>query len=299
MSIFSPSPPLPAPTVFRLSNVVATRENVVRLEFTATVYLSGLLDVRDGLDPAHYSVAPVAGTVGLDGEPVWPVAVVKVAESDARDFPAGSKGRFVDLVLDRSMTAYPARYAVSVAGIFTLDITTLDDWTPIDPSFSTATFDALAREMVQPQASPATKRTDIANAGSRFTYAFETSDPGNPLAFGSLTYENGDYAPDDGDVSLLKRVVRRLFSVPGSFAHLGPRYGLGIATYGKKLLTAGYQQRIRAEAVRQVQLEPEVLKATVTWSADKDHPSLVRMFLVIQTRAKTMKFDVPFRPSAL
>jgi hypothetical protein len=281
--------------------VIATRENVVRVEFSAVAYWDGLLTKRDASTLSFYTLSTVAGTKGFDDSPVRPVTILGVSVTDTSDetiFAPGSAGRFLDITVDRPFTPYPAQYTLSMNGLFTPDITTSSDWTPLDgPSSTNVAFYGVQKVIAPPRVDADNYRKDFANTSSSNTAKglVNSADADNPLMLGTFAYdEQGDYAADEGEVSLMKRIFRRMFSKPGAFLHLGPGYGLGLTGYGKKLIMAGLQQRIQAEAVRQIQREPEVAKAAVMWRQDPNYPMLVRITILVRTKTgRTLKYAAP------
>lgn len=72
---------------------------------------------------------------------------------------------------------------------------------------------------------------------------------------------DGDIAIHDGDESLKKRIVRRIMTSRGDYAHL-PNYGVDLQI--KRLARAGQVQALVNEVGEQVRQEPDVLQAGVT-----------------------------------
>jgi hypothetical protein len=270
--------------VLTLDAALAIRENVVRLDFGTTVFFTALLDPSDAANPEKYALAPVAGTVGLDGDPARVVSVVAVSLPGPDELPPNDVGRFVDLVLDRPMSPYPCRYDVAANDIFSADLLQ-------NLASGTARLDAVFKLLAPPVVEVPRPVRDIANP--QFIRDAVGADASGLGTFRVGT--DGDYAFDEGDASLRKRIVRRLTAVAGRFAHLGPGYGVGIPSYGKKLILAGTLGKIVTEAERQLALEPEVARVRVRAQQDPANPGLVRFRVLVRTRAGDARiYDVPF-----
>jgi len=265
---------------------VATVENVVRLEFTQPPFFSGLLEADDASNPTHYAIAPVAGTVGLDGTPAQPVSVIAVQ--------IGEDPASLDLFLDRPMTAAPALYSVTVTGL-----TDAATRTPMSPNPTSQQFLGLLRAIAPPAVDTAAPSRDIANPQT----ASALSDPlpvtTNPLLLGTYVVDDtGDYALDEGLVSLKKRIYRRLITIVGGFAHL-PNYGVGIPGHVKRLGSPALRAKLARDAEDQIRLEPEVATVSVKAVTDPAAPGLVVFVVRVKTRTgQAMKpFAVPFSVS--
>lgn len=271
-----------------LRSALAVRENVVRLEFASGVYLSRLLDPYDASLPSHYVFAPDASTVGYDGQPPRPVMAVSADFALDADGVVVGSGTLVDVVLDRPMTPYPARYTALVSGLLS------DDFT-LGLTSATAPYDAVFRTLTVPTLEIAAPTRDLANPQNRAALLDPVPDPNNPLNLGTFVVDDtGDYAFDEGLTSLKKRILRRLVTSPGRFAHL-PGYGVGIPDHGKRLAQAAVIAQLTTSAEAQIALEPEVAKVRVRAVLDAQHPGLVRFQVLVRTRAGgAQRFDVPF-----
>lgn len=285
---FGSPPATPAPaTDFKLLKVVAVGENVVRLTFSARVYWSGVLDEKDGSSEERYFIQEDPASRGIDDEPARPVAVAGATL-------ASEDGRTVDLTLDRPLSPFPAVYALWVSGLFTPEVLTGGgDMTALDGASSfNIPFYGNHRVIEGPEPDQPFRSRDIANPVWR-TGAKTT----NEQAFRLGTYvvdETGDYDTDEGEASLVKRIFRRLFAGPGEFLHLGNDYGVGLRSYGKRLLQAGVQQTLRVKAEQQLAREPEVAQAKVTWTQDTANPSLVRVRVLVKLRTGSVqKYESP------
>lgn len=235
-----------------LSNAVAVKENVVRLFFSSPVKFTELLDPGDGSNAALFRVEPIAGTVGYDGQPARTVLVARVARLAST---------VLDLELDRWMTPYPSRYAVTVDGSLRNGET--DD--PIDPSGTVAELYGL-RFTVQPnQTDLAVPRRDIASPNDLQSLVDAGAIDGDmaPLAT-FVVDDSGDYAADKGVASWKKRVVRRIVTDQGGFAHL-PGYGVGLLRKVKQLGRREIQGTLAADAENQILKEPETVDCRVSF----------------------------------
>lgn len=233
----------------RLLSANPIRENVLRLEFNVAPRLSFLADPRDGSLPDRYSVVPVDGTEGRDGLPPRPVSPFEIGRAAV---PL-SLGRFVDVTVDRRLSPYPARYLVSVNRLVAFD------GMPLDPARTSVEADGLRRGLPVNLVSRSIGRTDLAGTIER---------PGEPPFVPADA--SGDVATDRGLASYRKRVLRRLLTRRGAFAHL-PGYGVGTAAQIKRLATASVRAKIVADAEEQIRREPETesVRATLTPIADE------------------------------
>lgn len=270
-----------------IANVFAIAENVLRVEFSGPVFFSGLLEAQDASIPQKYEVAPTAGTVGYDGVPARAVTVVRV---DVPAGVAGDEGNFVDLVLDRPMTPYPAKYDVTAEGIFSPDgLLSLDDGTAGTAWALHKTLVLATREATKPS-------RDVANPQTLAALREAVPNPGDarPQLGTFVVDDTHDYAIDSGLTSFKKRVYRRLVTIKDSFAHL-PGYGVGIPSYGKKLSQPATRAQLAAEAEQQIALEPEVAQVTVNAVTSPRSPGLTRFVILIRTRTGQVdKFEPEF-----
>jgi hypothetical protein len=267
------------PSTVALSAVLAPSENVVRLVFTSPPFFSGLLEPTDASSAAHYSVAAVAGTFGLDGTPARAVTVVSVAQNLAVD-PTGAT---LDLTLDRPMTPAYAQYVVSATGLAD------SSGNPMAPDPQSSGFVSNYRQIVPPSRE-ATPSRDIANPQDG-----TAQQAPRPISLGTFNVDDtGDYALDQGLTSLKKRILRRLVTAVGGFAHL-PGYGVGIPAMGKKLARAAVLSKKAADAQAQILLEPEVATCSVTTKIDPEFPGLVFFLVNVQTKTgQPFRVAVPF-----
>lgn len=254
------------------------RENVVRVEFSVPIFFSGLLEQADGSRPEKWAVVAVQGTFGATGDAARAVRVARVELAGEEDGVAiGDRGRFVNLVLDRPMTPYPAMYDVQWTDVFSSSL--------VSSSSGTSRILATYRILQQPTIEYARPVRDFANpqVGSG-AFALGTFGVG----------DDGDYAFDEGLASLKKRVLRRLMTRKGAFAHL-PNYGVGVPDEGKKLGTASTLARLAADSEAQIAEEPDVERVRVTTFTDSKRPGLVFFrVLVKQREGNTVQIDAPF-----
>lgn len=249
---------------------LAIAENVVMVQFNLPVYYSGLLDAGDASVPAHYTITPVVGTIGLDGTPVQPVFVASVAQDT--DDPTT-----LFLTTDRPMTAFPALYTLSATGLISADM-----MSALDPTI-TFTFFGLFKEIVIPTVELPSPNKDIANPQSLVR---TLANPYAPNQLGVFVLDDtGDFTTDSGLLSLKKRVWRRVMSKKGGFFHLGLSYGVGAPQMIKKLGVASRLQQLAADCEAQINQEPDVKKCSVQVVLDQLQAGLVRLNISIQTTA--------------
>jgi hypothetical protein len=239
-------------TTFELQSALASSENAVMVTFPLGIFCSGLLDPEDGLDPVHYSVQPVVGTIGMDGTQARPVSPIVVTFPDV-DSGLPLDGSVLIVTLDRAMTPYPAQYTIRVTGVFSEDLS--EEITPTNVQFP-----AVYRQLVPPSNTVQHVARDIANPQTLIATGGLPANSAN-IVLGTFQYDTtGDYAFDDGMVAFKKRVFRRIISNPGGFLHLGQNYGVGIKSYGKLLGTPARKNQLVAAVESQLSQEPEVSK---------------------------------------
>lgn len=267
------------------NQALAIADNTLRLYFSLPVYYSGILDAQDASEIGFYSVSEVAGGVGIDGNPIRPVTGV-FAQLPTDGSPVD--GSIIDLVLDRPMTPWPVQYTVSVSGL--KGASGGNTFAP-----QSYTLYAVYRQLSQPTLEQAVPSRDYANPNT--TQSMQDSLVANNGAFNLGVYvvdSTGDYAFDSGNTSLKKRVVRRLVTRKGRFAHL-PNYGVGVPSYGKLLNRASTRTQIASDAETQIALEPDVSSVTVSIVNDPTVPSLVRFNMVIIPKVgNPQRLSVPF-----
>lgn len=262
---------------FALVSAVAVRENLVRLVFNMPVLFTDVRGLVDAADPKNYRFEGDETTLGADGLRPRPVLPILVELSDV----PGAGGTMLDVWLDRRLSPYPASYrAFCVA-------TVAANGAPLLPD-SYAVFPGLVWAPPVP-ASETTTATDLANPGYEVAAI-----PGSTQILGVYPVTaQGDYGTDQGVASYKKRIVRRLTTRRGAFAHL-PNYGVGLLDEVKRLARPATRQKIAAEAEGQIRQEPETLDVAVTITASTTHPGLFFFRVRAQTRVfGTVSLDIP------
>lgn len=184
------------------------------------------------------------------------------------------EGAAVDLVLDRPLTSYPARYAVDVN----------DVWDAIGEEKTTGqrTISSIYR-LLATETRPTPAR-DFHNPSTHNALLDPVPDPNNPLNLGTFVVdEQGDYASDEGDTGLRKRIIRRLISRKGRTAH-APSYGVGVVDLGKRLALPDVLSSTVTDAEKQIAEEPEIAKVRCALVPSKT-PGLA--FFVVLGKTKT------------
>lgn len=273
-------------------DLVAIRENAIRVEFDQAVYLTGLLSAEDASRPDLWTVTASSLSRGLSGDVARPVRIVRVELAGEEDGVAVvDYGRFVNLILDRPMTPFPAVYSVTWVDIFAKDL--------LSSSSGEQDVYAVYRLLEQPQIQVAKPSRDFANPQT--TSAAIGSLPRSNLLsiLGSFGVDDtGDYAMDEGITNLKKRIIRRLMTRKGAFAHL-PNYGVGVPDAAKKLGKAITISALKTDAEAQIAQEPDVLQTRVSVVINSDTPNLVRFRVAVKPKVgKPVAFEVPFEMAA-
>lgn len=262
-------------------DALAIRENVVRVEFDEAVSLTGLLEASDASKTEKWIVQADPATTGMDGEPARAVSVVRVELATEADGVAeGDVGRFVNLVLDRPMTSFPAAYDLSFFEIYSADLGSMLS--------GTARVFATHAYLEPPKVDAGKVSRDFANPqGAKAAAVLGTF----------VIADDGDYATDQGPESLKKRVLRRLMTRKGAFAHL-PNYGVGVPDEVKKLGTQAVLSRLRVDAEQQILEEPDVDQVRVGIFADSETPGLYRLRVAVRPKlGSPFAFEVPYSVS--
>jgi hypothetical protein len=262
---------------FALVSVVPVAENRLRLTYSDLVYFSGIGDPQDAAMIEKYAVTVDPSTKGLDGAPARAVSVISAVLSPLSDVGA-LYGACIDLALDRPMSPHPAQYTVTSNGVWNATRTAVD---PV-----TLPFVGVHMGIAQPSLDSPRRSRDFAYPPLATTNdnAGLITSSSNAIALPTGTYRTngrGDYAYDEGAVGLKKRIFRRLVTRPGSFAHLGPSYGVGIPQRLKKLATAMTVQHLVSEAEKQIAQEPDVAKVRVSATIDAAN-NLVRFTILVR-----------------
>jgi hypothetical protein len=274
-------------TTLNLLAAFAVRENTVRLVFTMPVYFSKILDQYDASNPLKYSVAAVAESVDAFGVAVRPVRVIAIERPNTLSTPPVAQdeiGYYVDVILDRPMSSYPALYDITCVQLQNTAATS----TIVTVTYR---FAATHRILQEPSLEMAAPMRDFANPQTHGALAEAATDVLSILA-SYVASSDGDYAFDEGNTGRKKRVIRRLITTPNGFAHL-PGYGLGLLTKSKKLARLDQVGKLATDARMQVEREPDIAKAVVT--ADFGSvPNLLRLHVSIRPRGgRSQKFTVP------
>lgn len=270
------------------------RENAIRVEFSLLVNYTGLLDPNDvSKVEGHWSVAEDAATTGMNGEAARPVSIVRAALATAEDgVEEADFGRFVNLYLDRPLTPYPAVYAVSWSGIYELG-------TVINPSAGSSNVFGVYRMLSAPTIEAPRQSKDFANPQTAGAARASLPRPSAAFSLGTFGIDDtGDYAHDEGNESLKKRVIRRLVTRKNAFAHL-PGYGVGVPDAVKKLATQETLSSLKVDAELQIAEEPDVAQVRVVIVISSTTPNLVRFRVVIRPKiGPVVAFEVPFDAAA-
>lgn len=272
----------------QLLRAVAVRENVVRLEFSEAPQYTKLLTPNDAANPERFTITAVAGTSGLDGEPVRAVRPVGVERARI----AGSLGSVLDVTTDRPFSPWNSEYIIAANQLVGAGGGLLD------PAKTSARFAGVYRQLRTPSVADPVPSRDFANPQSYQAQLDPLPQAGDPLALGVIPIgSDGDYAFDEGVSQIKKRIFRRLLTKPGSFPAI-PEYGVGVGTYGKMLAVAGVRQKLAAEAERQIGLEPDVTAVKVSVISDAKNPSVTifRIRVRVAGSQGAVNLDVPFYP---
>lgn len=227
-----------------LLSATAVRENLVRLAFSGAVRLTNDLAPRDGAHLRKYSITADVTSTGLDGLPARRVLPCKVELAKV----AGAGGALVDLWVDRPFSPHPSLYSVSAVEIYGAGGELLE-------AGASTTFFGVQAALVLPSLDRAAIARDLANPQFPGSLVDALGAPGAVL--GSFVADaSGDYGTDDGMASYKKRVLRRLLTRKGSFAHL-PGYGVSVPAQIKQLGRPSDRAAFAADAEAQVAQEPE------------------------------------------
>lgn len=267
--------PWGGPGTISLITILAIGTNELVAFFTAPPKCRDPLGFRDARNPLYWSIAPVDPVaIGFNGE------VVPEPGKPRPQPPAPWIGRcFVDALdptqvhlvtvpqlqtgVQYDVTIGPVRGAAceSFSGLSTFRL--LARTRPPSPPQGTASVVSTYRDYANP-VFEIDKRTSQVVPGPGFWQYDET----------------GEIRLDDAEGSLKKRVLRRITTLAGGFAHL-PRYGvppmLGTIARGDDL------QALALRLQEQIRNEPDVRDAAVSVSADALN-GVVRFELVVQQR---------------
>jgi len=249
----------------QLVSALAIRENEVQLTFNIPPLFSRPGVATDASRVTAYSILPLGGSPS-DGSTTRAVSVLKAVR--------GTSDLTVNLWLDRVLSPFSAEYEVLVSGITSEGDEVLD---------TRATFYGLrAGEDSSPDPVPLAK--DFAHPDTLQAQLDPLPTAGDAAGLGGIPLDaSGDYATDDGLVSLRKRIFRRLLTRKGAFSHLPSDYGLSLRERVKKLGRARDVQLLASETELQVLKEPEVLKCRANIVQSKK-AGLWNLSILVQTK---------------
>lgn len=251
---------------FRVAGVQPIRENLLRLEFNFQPKDTALEEDGDATIVSSYVVTPLAGTIGYDAVDARPVSVASVE----RAIFEGADNRFYDLWLDRAMSPYASEYQVKVSNVLDLS------GNQLQVGYDFATTFALFRGLEPNLAEVVQPSRDLANKDGLYG-----------------ADDTGDYRTDAGLASFKKRVLRRLITRRGSFAHL-PGYGVGTLDEIKQLARNSTRRKLEAQAEEQIGLEPETEKVRAHLVRDASVPGLWRFIILVRARnSLALRIDSP------
>lgn len=267
-----------------LEEVIALRENLIRVTFNVAPRFTLLNDPNDAASADRYSIAPVDGTFGRDGDPAKPVTVVFIEQVE------DTGGTVLDLILDRPMSPAPAQYDLTFTGL----VTAVGQ---IPFATTTITFLAVFKGISPPTPDLAINNRDIANPQSLSALydplPISTGQDLNELLGTYQPDAQGDLAFDEGLTAYKKRVFRRLITKRGTFAHL-PNYGVSVPQTVQQLARIGVREQLAIEAESQIRQEPETVDVSVNIVIDNDHPDIARYQIKARTSfGPNIDFDVP------
>jgi lysophospholipase L1-like esterase len=224
--------------LLQVSSAYLTRENVVRVAFSAAIQFSGSYIPGDAGDPDNYLV---------QGADLTTYAVTLVEEVSSTE---------VDLTLGLGLPAGTG--TVTVTGVKSLAGDALD------PAYQATTVLGAPPKKLPVLDSAYRGARDIANVNGVW-----------------VVDRSGDLGIDEGLTQIRKRIFRRITTPTGAMAHL-PGYGVGVATYVKRLATSVARTRLVTELESQIRQEPGVAAARVTLKRGVN-PGLWRLSLLVRT----------------
>ncbi len=268
-------------------------ENVVRLVFNLAPIFNRLLTPNDASNPSRFAISTDPDSRGSDNLPPRTVTCVQVDVAPV----AGSAGTRLDLTVDRSFSPFPSRYTVSCT-----QLRAAATGAPLVLGMNSRTFDGLAMPPPSPLLERAASTGDFANPQTVEGIGPNgVLPPEAALLLGTFPIDGtGDYGIDQGLRSYKKRVIRRLTTMQGSFAHLAQsRYGVGVPGVVKQLGRIGVRENLAAEAEAQIRLEPETRAVKVAVIVDPMKPEITTLVIRAQTIAgQDVAMNVPFSPTA-
>jgi hypothetical protein len=106
----------------------------------------------------------------------------------------------------------------------------------------------------------------------------------------------GDYELESGATLIKKLIIRRLTTRKGDFFHL-PDYGVGIEVKG--ILSSANLIKLRAEVIRQVLREPEVIDADASVALGNENNLTVQVRAKIRPSNQEISFPVPLNATSV
>lgn len=274
-----------------IESILALRENMFQVAFNVPPRFTQLRDPNDASDPRRYVARLVPGT-GRDGNPAKPVRVIMVEQEP------GTDGAVLNLWLDRPMSPEPCQYDLTISGLVSAT-----GYIPLDPV--TERVIAVFKGIVPLIPEFIINNRDLSNPQSRHgIFDPLPVEEGQNLDKLLGTYPSdsqGDVAFDEGLAGVRKRVMRRLTTRKGKFAHL-PNYGVSTIASIKQLSRAGLREFLAEEAEQQIRQEPEVVDVSVVIVVDESRPDMARYQVRVRTNFGQMpNLDVPisFSPTGL
>lgn len=266
--------------VFTAIGLVTTEaENRLRLHFTVAPAFENLETCGDAYEASAYQLTPEPDTFDRLGQPTRPVDVVKAVQVDEVT---------VDLVTDRPMSSWPARYLLTVDGLKTADglPIALQEFHILGlfkgiPAYTTANT-VNNRDIANPQ-------TFEALFGS---LPIEGQQVDDSILGVFASDARGDVAFDEGLISYKKRVFRRLITRKGQFSHL-KNYGTELVARIKELAIPGIRDALAIDAEEQIRQEPETVDVSVRIRDDTRVPGLHYFVIKARTTIGVTSFVVP------
>jgi hypothetical protein len=241
-------------------------ERAVEIEFSAPVYWSGLYDRSDAANPERYQITATGGGLGIEGDSNKPVGVASVERiSETR----------IRIYTDRPFSSYGTGYAITTNRL----ISTGGEDLPGGVFYFLGSLQGL----LPPLQEFAIRSRDFANPQTLRSLLDPLPDTTTVEQLGTYPVdETGDYAVDEGIANLRKRVVRRLTTRRGSFAHM-PTYGTIAHENVKRLGRPGVRAMIANDAEMQIREEPDVVACSV--SVELPEPGVIRYRIRVKVRS--------------
>lgn len=268
---------------------LAIKQNVIRLEFSTAIYLSFINDFYDAsiVGDNYWTIQETSSQVGIDGFTNHKVKIVQIDYAPYDELGDDHK-RFLDLYTDRTLAAFPCTYTL-----------THNNDHPIcnlDRTHGTETVTIPSIVLYGLKAAIEPTKIDQGIGGKDIAFLHRSLDPKSTyepsLALSSFDVFEGDYAIDSGLTNLKKRIIRRMITSPGTFAHM-PTYGVGIPNYIKRLNRSDVISKLETDIKLQIEQEPDIVQSSVKIVNVK--PELCRVDIRIKTSdGKNYSLSTPF-----